>query len=85
MSLRRIAGETILSAIEKVAPSNVGSQLANILKLKFGDLILAQKEIRLAILDTMLQSAPLMATMEQFQQLPITPKQLLFLMDLSLK
>ena len=53
MSLRRIAGETILSAIEKVAPSNVGSQLANILKLKFGDLILAQKEIRLAILDTL--------------------------------
>lgn len=53
MSLRLMAGETILSAIEKVAPSNVTSELANILKLKFGDLILAQKEIRLAILDTL--------------------------------
>ena len=53
VSLRSVAGDTILEAIKIVAPSNVGTELAEILKLKYGNIILAEKEIRLAILDTL--------------------------------
>ena len=53
VSLRSVVGETILKAIESSFPSNVGTEQVEILKLKYGDGILAEKQIRLAILDTL--------------------------------
>lgn len=53
VSLRSVVGETILKAIELSFPSNVGTEQVEVLKLKYGDGILAEKQIRLAILDTL--------------------------------
>src|ERR1041384_8643063 len=50
-SLRAFAGETIIKAIESVTPANYEAQLCEILKLKYGNDILAEKRIRLALLD----------------------------------
>jgi superfamily II DNA or RNA helicase len=52
-SLRSFAGETIIKAIESVTPANYEGQLCEILKLKYGNDILAEKSIRLALLDSL--------------------------------
>ncbi len=52
-SLRAFAGETIIKAIESVTPANYEGQLCEILKLKYGNEILAEKPIRLALLDSL--------------------------------
>ena len=51
-TLRRLAGPTILKAIQSVQPSNVEKEIAQIVLQKFDTRIISQKEIRLAILDT---------------------------------
>jgi DNA repair protein RadD len=52
-SLRSFAGETIIKAIESVTPANYEGQLCEILNLKYGNDILAEKPIRLALLDSL--------------------------------
>jgi superfamily II DNA or RNA helicase len=52
-SLRTFAGETIIKAIESVTPANYEGQLCEILKLKYGNDILAERPIRLALLDSL--------------------------------
>ena len=51
-SLRRAAGETILSAVEAVAPADMETQLVGILLLKHGTAVLDEKDIRLAVIDS---------------------------------
>src|SRR6266446_10969270 len=51
-TLRVFAGETIIKAIESVTPANYEGQLCEILKLKYGDDILTEQRIRLALLDS---------------------------------
>jgi DNA repair protein RadD len=52
-TLRRFAGTTVLRAISAISPAQQESQIVEVLIQKFGDQILAEKEIRLAILDSM--------------------------------
>ena len=54
-TLRRLAGPTILKAIQSVQPSNLEKEIAEIVIQKFDTRILSQKEIRLAIIDTLSQ------------------------------
>lgn len=51
--LRTLAGETILSAIEKVAPADVEKQISQILLLKYGETILNERDIRLGIMNVL--------------------------------
>ena len=51
--LRSLAGDTIIAAIEKVAPADVEKQVSQILLLKHGNFILNQKEIRLGLMDVL--------------------------------
>ena len=51
--LRKLAGETIVAAVEKVAPADLEKQVAEILLLKHGEAILNEREIRLGILDVL--------------------------------
>lgn len=55
--LRNLAGETIISAIEKVAPADMERQVSEILLLKYGDAILDQREVRLCIMDVLDESS----------------------------
>jgi hypothetical protein len=55
--LRDIAGETIIAAIEKVAPADLEKQVSQILLLKFGEAILDQREIRMCIMDVLDESS----------------------------
>jgi superfamily II DNA or RNA helicase len=57
--LRALAGETIIAAIEKVAPADVEKQVSQILLLKYGETILNQRDIRLGIMDVLDQTASL--------------------------
>jgi DNA repair protein RadD len=50
-TLRSFAGETIISAIEAVAPARFEREVCEILRLKFGSDILEERDIRIAILD----------------------------------
>lgn len=50
-TLRTFAGETIIAAIEAVAPARHERELCKILQLKYGPDILERREIRLAIID----------------------------------
>lgn len=51
--LRTLAGETIIAAIEKVAPADLERQVSQILILKYGEAILEQREIRMCIMDVL--------------------------------
>jgi DNA repair protein RadD len=51
--LRTLAGETILSAIERVAPADVEKQISHILFLKYGQGILNQRDIRVGIMNVL--------------------------------
>jgi superfamily II DNA or RNA helicase len=55
-TLRILAGETLLKAVDGCAPSEQESQLAEILSLRFGCGILEVKEIRKAIVDCLSDS-----------------------------
>jgi superfamily II DNA or RNA helicase len=55
--LRSLAGDTIIAAIEKVAPADVEKQASQILLLKHGESILNQKEIRLGLMDVLDESS----------------------------
>ena len=59
IKLRALAGETIISAIEKVAPADIERQVAEILLLKHGEAILSQREIRLGLLDVLDEASSL--------------------------
>lgn len=52
-TLRRLAGESVLKAISEKVKSNLEKELANVLLYKYGYEILEQKDIRLAILDSL--------------------------------
>jgi len=52
-SLRSFAGETIIKAIEAVARADREGQIADILRLKYGDEILTEKRIRMSLLDSL--------------------------------
>lgn len=53
LTLRKLAGDTIVHAVEDVAPTDTEKELAEILLLKYGKEILNQKEIRLALIDVL--------------------------------
>jgi len=55
--LRALAGETIIAAIEKVAPADLEKQVSQILLLKYGEAILDQREIRMCIMDVLDESS----------------------------
>lgn len=52
-TLRKLAGETILSAIEAIKPTNMEKEIAEVLLLKYSTQILKNKEIREGIIDTL--------------------------------
>jgi DNA repair protein RadD len=56
MTLRTLAGNTIVRAVEDIAPADTEKELAEILLLKYGKEIFNQKEIRLALIDVLSQS-----------------------------
>lgn len=53
LTLRKLAGDTIVRAVEDIAPTDTENELAEILLLKYGKEILNQKEIRLALIDVL--------------------------------
>lgn len=53
MTLRKLAGETILSAVDIVVKNGIEKELSEILHLKYSTKILDNKEIRLGIIDTL--------------------------------
>jgi DNA repair protein RadD len=55
-TLRDLAGETLLKAVEGCAPSEQESQLAEILHLRYGTTILEIKEIRKSLIDSLSES-----------------------------
>lgn len=57
--LRSLAGETIIAAIERVAPADLEKQASQILLLKYGRSILTQREIRLSIMDILDEASSL--------------------------
>src|SRR5262245_39203999 len=52
-TLRELAGETLLKAVEGCAPSEQESQLAEIIHLRYGTKILEVKEIRKCLIDAL--------------------------------
>lgn len=53
LTLRKLAGATIVRAIEQSTPTDTEKALAEILLLKYGNEILKEKEIRLALIDVL--------------------------------
>src|SRR5262245_9956751 len=53
LTLRKLAGETIVRAVEDLASTDTEKALAEILLLKNGKEILSQQEIRLALIDVL--------------------------------